>query len=51
MNKLNKRYLNIQEKIRSYDHEYYILDNPSISDQEYDELFRELNQIESQNPD
>ena len=51
MNKLNKRYLNIQEKIRSYDHEYYILDNPSISDQEYDDLFRELNQIESQNPD
>ena len=51
MNKLNKRYLNIQEKIRSYDHEYYILDNPSISDQEYDDLFRELQQIESQNPD
>ena len=51
MNKLNKRYLNIQEKIRSYDHDYYILDNPSISDQEYDNLFRELQQIESQNPD
>jgi len=51
MNKLNKRYLTIQEKIRSHDYEYYILDNPSISDHDYDELFRELQQIESEHPD
>ena len=51
MNKLNNRYLTIQEKIRFHDHEYYILDNPSISDHEYDELFRELQQIESEHPD
>ena len=51
MNKLNKRYLTIQEQIRTYDHEYYILDTPSISDREYDELFKELHRIESEHPD
>tara|TARA_B100001989_G_scaffold25121_1_gene15017 strand:- start:3342 stop:5498 length:2157 start_codon:yes stop_codon:yes gene_type:complete len=51
MSKLNKRYLAIQEQIRTLDHEYYILDTPSKSDHEYDELFKELNYIESQHPD
>ena len=51
MNKLYKRYFTIQEKIRSHDYEYYILDSPSISDHEYDELLRELQQIESEHPD
>ncbi len=51
MNKLNKRYLTIQEQIRTHDHKYYILDTPSISDHEYDELFKELQQIESEHPD
>ena len=30
---------------------YFKDDSPKISDQEYDNLFRELQQIESQNPD
>jgi len=51
LNKLNKRYLTIQEQIRTYDHDYYILDTPSISDREYDELFKELHHIESEHPD
>jgi DNA ligase (NAD+) len=51
MNQLNKRYISIQNTIRSHDYEYYILDDPSISDHEYDELFRELKQIESEHPD
>ena len=51
MNKLSHRYTTIQKTIRSHDYEYYILDDPSISDQEYDELFRELKQIESKHPD
>ena len=51
MNDLKKRYLSIQKIIRTHDYEYYILDDSKISDQEYDELFRELRQIESENPD
>ena len=51
MSKPSKKYISIQKTIRSYDYEYYILDDPSISDHEYDELFRELKQIESEHPD
>ena len=51
MNDLKERYLSIQKIIRTHDYEYYILDDSKISDQEYDELFRELRQIESENPD
>ena len=31
-------------------HEYYVLDRPSISDAEYDRLFRELQQLEGEHP-
>ena len=51
MNRLSERYISIQKTIRSHDYEYYILDDPSLSDHEYDELFRELKQIESEHPD
>ena len=51
MNKLNERYIQIQKIIRSHDYKYYILDDPSITDHEYDELLKELNQIESEHPD
>ena len=30
---------------------YYIYDNPTISDSEYDKLLRELQQLEEKNPD
>ena len=51
MNKLNERYIQIQKIIRSHDYKYYILDDPSITDNEYDELLKELNHIESEHPD
>ena len=51
MSKLKKRYVSIQERIRSHDYEYYILDDPLISDHEYDELFKELKEIESEYPE
>ena len=50
MNTPNKRYLSLQHIIRTYDYEYYILDDPSISDSEYDQLFKELVDLESKNP-
>ena len=50
MNSLNKRYLSLQNIIRTCDYEYYILDNPSKSDFEYDQLFRELIDLETKNP-
>ena len=30
---------------------YYIYDNPTISDSEYDKLLRELQELEENNPD
>ncbi|MBC5805052.1 MAG: DNA ligase (NAD(+)) LigA [Candidatus Eremiobacter antarcticus] len=36
--------------LERYNHEYYVLDTPSVSDAEYDALFRELVQIEERFP-
>ena len=38
-------------QIAKNNHEYYVLDSPSISDSQYDELFRKLSSIESQFPE
>jgi DNA ligase (NAD+) len=32
-------------------HEYYVLDRPSLSDPEYDRLFRELRELEAEHPE
>ena len=40
----------LKEKIRHHNHLYYVLDNPQISDTEYDNLFRQLQQIEHDYP-
>ena len=39
------------EKISAYDYQYYVLDNPSISDFEYDKIFRSLVDLENENPE
>jgi DNA ligase (NAD+) len=41
----------LRERIRYHDHRYYVLDDPEISDAEYDELVRELEAIEAAHPD
>lgn len=45
--KMNK----IIEKLNKYAHEYYVLDEPSVPDAEYDRLFHELLQLETDYPD
>ena len=37
--------------INQADYEYHTLDNPSITDQEYDKYLRELFEIEEAHPD
>jgi DNA ligase (NAD+) len=39
------------EKLKKYQHEYYILGRPSVSDAEYDRLFNRLQDLESRFPD
>ena len=38
-------------EINLHNHAYYILDDPMISDYEFDKLLAELNNLESANPD
>lgn len=40
----------LRKEINKHDYLYYVLDNPSLSDFEYDELFRELKKLEAENP-
>jgi DNA ligase (NAD+) len=46
-----KKIAELLTKIAQYDYEYYVLDAPTISDNEYDGLYRELVALETQFPD
>ncbi|MEY3651008.1 MAG: ligase, NAD(+)-dependent, partial [Pseudomonadota bacterium] len=41
----------IRRLIASHDHQYYVLDAPMVTDNEYDGLFRELQALEQAHPD
>ncbi len=41
----------LRDRINTYNHEYYVLDQPSISDYEFDQLLKELEALETQNPE
>ncbi len=41
----------LREQIAFYDHQYYVLDSPTVPDSEYDALFKELQDIEASHPE
>ncbi|MDD4954240.1 MAG: NAD-dependent DNA ligase LigA [Candidatus Omnitrophica bacterium] len=41
----------LREKIREHDYRYYVLSQPTVSDKEYDELMRQLKDIEDKHPE
>ena len=41
----------LRQQLHEHNHRYYVLDAPSISDAEYDGLFRELQALEAQYPE
>jgi DNA ligase (NAD+) len=41
----------LREKLRYHEHRYYVLDDPEISDAEYDLLMNELKALEAQHPE
>src|SRR5713101_603893 len=47
---LMKRVEGLREAIELHNYRYYVLDDPVISDAEYDSLFRELQQLEGTHP-
>ena len=45
------RITELRRLVEYHNYRYYVLDQPEISDEEYDALFRELQQLEAQFPD
>lgn len=41
----------LRDALNLYNHQYYVLDNPTVPDAEYDRLLRELQDIESARPE
>jgi DNA ligase (NAD+) len=50
-NKVKQRIEELRKVINHHNYRYYVLDSPEISDAEYDELMRELQQLESEHPE
>jgi len=46
-----KRAAELRKQLEYHGHRYYVLDDPEISDVEYDELLNELRDIEKEHPD
>lgn len=47
---ISKQIFQLKKKINEHNYRYYILDAPSISDAEFDKLFRDLQALEAQHP-
>lgn len=41
----------LEQEIRRHEHQYYVLDEPEVSDSEYDRLLRELRALEETHPE
>ena len=48
---IQKKIEALREKIRYHEHRYYVLDDPEISDLEFDKLLEQLKKIEAEQPD
>ncbi|HSJ35778.1 MAG TPA: NAD-dependent DNA ligase LigA [Acidimicrobiia bacterium] len=51
MSELEERVVWLRRQIDDANHRYYVLDDPTLSDAEYDDLMRELRALEEQHPD
>ena len=51
MERIVKRLAHLRRQIEHHNYQYYVLDNPEISDSEYDVLFQELEELEAEYPD
>ncbi len=48
---ITKKIKSLRLQINDHNYRYYVLDDPLISDGEYDQLFRKLEQLERQHPE
>ena len=45
------RVATLREELHKHAHSYYVLDEPTVPDAEYDRLFQELQALEAQHPE
>ena len=50
MKEIRKKIEKLRSEIRRHDHLYYVLSQPVISDKEYDDLMRQLQELEAEHP-
>jgi DNA ligase (NAD+) len=48
---VEKRAAELREQLHRANHQYYVLDRPTLSDPEFDRLFRELRDLEREHPE
>ena len=46
-----KRHVELVRELRSHDYRYYVLDDPALSDRDYDALYHELVALEKRHPE
>jgi DNA ligase (NAD+) len=51
IHELAARAADLRQRLERATYEYYVLDRPTISDAEYDQLFRALQELERENPE
>ncbi|HWV25499.1 MAG TPA: NAD-dependent DNA ligase LigA [Thermomicrobiales bacterium] len=51
VDELQRRVNELRQKLDQYAYEYFVLDNPSVTDAEYDDLMNELRRIETAHPE
>ena len=51
LNEARARHAQLADQIRKHDHAYYVLAQPTVSDQEYDRLYHELLDLEAKFPE
>ncbi len=51
MSNIKEKIAQLQQQLNQYNHEYYVLDQPSVPDAEYDRLMKALISLEQANPE
>src|ERR1041384_8609526 len=51
MKKAEREIEELREELRRHEHLYYVLDQPEITDAEYDGLMRKLQELEAEHPE
>lgn len=48
---IEQRVLQLREQLNEHNYRYYVMDDPSVPDAEYDRLFQELKKLEKEHPE